>query len=43
MLGDKKEARMWRDKAVHAGELISEKDDKDSFAQDLASIDLLIE
>lgn len=42
MLGNKKEARMWRDKAEHAGELISEKDDKDFFAQDLASIESLL-
>gem|GEM_PF-5239009 len=42
MLGNKKEARMWRDKAEHAGELISEEDDKGFFAEDLKTIDALL-
>ena len=42
MLGNKKEARMWRDKAEHAGELISEADDKGFFNHDIATIDALL-
>lgn len=42
MLGNKKEARMWRDKAEHAGDIISEQEDKDFFNHDLATIDAIL-